>query len=47
MYFIEPQGYIVTRFVNGKHIAPAEIVKPDYLARVAEKLRLFIATRRS
>lgn len=41
MYFIEPQGYIVTRFVNGKHIAPAEIVKPDYLARVAEKLRLF------
>ncbi len=41
MYFIEPQGYIVTRFVSGKHIAPTEIVKPDYLARVAEKLRLF------
>lgn len=41
MYFIEPEGYIVTRFVNGKRIMPEEIVKPDYLARVAQKLRLF------
>ncbi|MCQ3936275.1 MAG: hypothetical protein DPW18_04420 [Chloroflexi bacterium] len=41
MYFIEPEGYIVTRFINGKRIMPEEIVKPDYLARVAQKLRLF------
>lgn len=41
MYFIEPEGYIVTRFVNGKRILPEDIIKPDYLARVAEKLRLF------
>lgn len=41
MHFIEPEGYIVTRFVNGKRIMPEEIVKPDYLARVAEKIRLF------
>jgi len=41
VYFIEPEGYIVTRFVNGKRIPPEEIVKPDYLARVAKKLRLF------
>ncbi len=41
MYFIEPEGYIVTRFVNGKRIMPEEIVKPDYLVRIAEKLRLF------
>jgi thiamine kinase-like enzyme len=41
VYFIEPEGYIVTRFVNGKRIMPEDIVKPDYLARVAEKLRLF------
>lgn len=41
MYFIEPEGYIVTRFVNGKRIMPEDIVKPDYLARVAQKLRLF------
>ena len=41
VYFIEPEGYIVTRFVTGKRIMPDEIVKPDYLTRVAQKLRLF------
>ncbi len=41
VYFIEPEGYIVTRFVNGKRIMPEEIVKPHNLARVAGKLRLF------
>jgi thiamine kinase-like enzyme len=41
MYFIEPEGYIVTRFVNGKHIPPTTIKQPDYLARVAKKIRLF------
>ncbi len=41
VYFIEPEGYIVTRFVNGKRIMPEDIVKPNYLARVAKKLRLF------
>ena len=40
-YFIEPEGYIVTRFVSGKHIKPEDIVKPDYLSRIAKKLRLF------
>src|SRR5215510_6556453 len=41
VHFIEPEGYIVTRFVNGKRIMPDEIVKPDYLSRIAKKLRLF------
>jgi thiamine kinase-like enzyme len=41
VYFIEPEGYIVTRFVSGKRIMPEDIVKPDYLVRVAQKLRLF------
>ncbi len=41
VYFIEPEGYIVTRFVTGKRIMPEDIVKPDYLVRVAQKLRLF------
>jgi thiamine kinase-like enzyme len=41
VYFIEPEGYIVTRFVTGKRIMPEDIVKPDYLTRVAQKLRLF------
>jgi thiamine kinase-like enzyme len=41
VYFIEPEGYIVTRFINGKRILPEEIVKPHNLVRVANKLRLF------
>jgi len=40
-YFIEPEGYLVTRFVNGKHIPPEEISKPDNIIRVVRKLRLF------
>ena len=41
VFFIEPEGYIVTRFSNGKRIMPEDIVKPDYLARIAKKIRLF------
>jgi len=41
VYFIEPEGYIVTRFINGKRIPPEEIVKPNNLIRVARKVRLF------
>lgn len=41
MYFIEPEGYIVTRFINGKTIPPDVIKQPDYLARVVKKVRLF------
>jgi thiamine kinase-like enzyme len=41
VWFIEPEGYIVTRFINGKRVMPEEIVKPHNLARVASKLRLF------
>jgi len=41
VYFIEPEGYIVTRFINGKRVMPEEIVKPHNLIRVARKIRLF------
>jgi thiamine kinase-like enzyme len=41
MYFIEPEGYLVTRFINGKKIPPAEIAQPDNIRRVARKLRVF------
>lgn len=41
MYFIEPEGYLLTRFINGKHIAPADIIKPEYLTRIVRKIRLF------
>jgi thiamine kinase-like enzyme len=41
VYFIEPENYIVTRFVTGKHIPPDVIKTPDYLARITKKIRLF------
>jgi thiamine kinase-like enzyme len=41
LYFIEPEGYLVTRFVKGKHIPPEVISRPDMVIRVARKLRLF------
>lgn len=41
MYFIEPEGYIVTRFIKGKTIPPDTIKQPDYLARITKKIRLF------
>lgn len=41
MYFIEPEGYLVTRFINGKKIPPAELTLPYNVRRVARKLRVF------
>ncbi len=41
VYFIEPEGYLVTRFVDGGHVPPEEMVKPENIRRVAEKIRTF------
>ena len=41
LYFIEPEGYLVTRFVDGPLIPPEEMVKPENIRRVAEKVRKF------
>jgi thiamine kinase-like enzyme len=41
VYFIEPEGYLLTRFINGKHVPPEEIRKPENIVRVVHKLRLF------
>jgi len=41
VYFIEPEGYLVTRFVNGKKIPPEEMIQPENIRRVATKLRTF------
>lgn len=41
LYFIEPEGYLVTRFIRGKRIPPDEMVKPYNIRRVVRKLRLF------
>jgi len=41
IFFIEPEGYLLTRFVKGKHIPPEVIIRPENIVRVANKLRLF------
>ncbi len=41
LYFIEPEGYLVTRFIIGKHISPEEMNKEYNIRRVARKLRLY------
>ena len=41
VYFIEPEGYLLTRYVKGKHIPPEEIIKPHNIIRVVRKIRLF------
>lgn len=39
VYFIEPEGYLVTRFVHGRPILPQELRQPENIQRVAERLR--------
>jgi thiamine kinase-like enzyme len=36
--FVEPEGYLVTRFVDGRPIPPEEMRRPENAARVAETL---------
>ena len=38
--FIEPEGYLVTRFVEGRPIPPEEMRRPENATRVAGTLRL-------
>src|ERR1044071_2654096 len=38
VYFIEPEGYLVTRFVDGRQIPPEELQQPQNLLKVAEIL---------
>jgi thiamine kinase-like enzyme len=38
-YLIQPESYLVTRFVNGRPVPPEEMVKPDNIRRVAEALK--------
>lgn len=41
LFHIQPEGYLVTRFIQARRIPPDVIKQPDYLDRVAGKLRLF------
>ena len=37
--FVEPEGYLVTRFIEGDPIPPEEMRRPEMIARAAETLR--------
>lgn len=41
MYYIEPEGYLVTRFIKASHIPPEVLRQPDNILRVVRKIRLF------
>ncbi len=42
-YLIQPESYLVTRFVTGRPIPLEEMVKPENIRRVAEALKKFHA----
>jgi thiamine kinase-like enzyme len=37
--FVEPEGYLVTRYIEGEIVAPERIREPDSIRRVANALR--------
>jgi aminoglycoside phosphotransferase (APT) family kinase protein len=39
IYFIEPEGYLVTHFIAGRPLPPAEIGQSENIRRVAAALR--------
>jgi thiamine kinase-like enzyme len=39
IYFIEPEGYLVTRFIRGRPLPALEITQPQNLKRVADALK--------
>jgi thiamine kinase-like enzyme len=41
LYYIEPEGYLLTRFIKAKRMPPDVITQPDNIIRVVRKLRLF------
>lgn len=43
VYFIRPEGYLVTRFVEGRAICPEEIRQPQMIQRVAAAMHAYHA----
>jgi thiamine kinase-like enzyme len=39
VYFLEPEGFLVTRFIRGRPIPPEELRQPENLQRLAKILR--------
>jgi thiamine kinase-like enzyme len=38
-YFIQPEGYLITRFIDGRPIPPEEIQQPENVQRVMQAVR--------
>jgi thiamine kinase-like enzyme len=43
VYFIEPEGYLVTRFIDGNPLPPAQVKEPENLERIVGMLKDFHA----
>jgi thiamine kinase-like enzyme len=43
LYFIRPEGYLVTRFVEGRALPPEEIRRPKTVVRVVEAMHAYHA----
>lgn len=43
VYFIEPEGYLVTKFIDGKPLPPIEVKRPENLKSIVEMLKKFHA----
>lgn len=41
LFFVQPEGYLVTRFVKGDKIPPEEMVKTENIRRVVEKVHKY------
>lgn len=41
LFYIEPEGYLVTRFIKAKRLPPDVITQPHNIVRVVRKIRLF------
>ncbi len=41
VFYIEPEGYLLTRFIKGRRMPPEVLRQPDNVVRVVRKIRLF------
>ncbi|MCJ7534764.1 MAG: choline kinase family protein [Anaerolineales bacterium] len=44
VYFIKPEGYLVSRFIEGRPLPPPEVKKPENLKEIVTMLKKFHAT---
>ena len=41
VYFIKPEGYLVSRFIEGRPLPPQEVKKPENLEKIVMMLKEF------